>query len=1349
MLFFGSFFSYSQQGYREFIPVEPAILSNTFVKCFLKDRMGFMWMGTADGLMRYDGTNVVHFEHSPEDPYSIPHNTVNVVLEDSLNNLWVGTSQGLSIYERNLDRFLPIDSLIGIQNSLNNRYVTSLVSDRLGRVWIGTHGNGVNVFDPKGMMFTYLDGLDFRTPAPSQYINHLAVINDEIWCGTKGGLKVYKVGTMEPVDVPPIIGRDMRNEQVTQVVKGREGDVMVSTLSGRIISLVPRNGYYFQQDLIPGDLTANGTMKSTLSLVQAENGDVWVGGEFSGLNVIQAKRGGVTRLSQQGENSFPTSSIRAIYEDDEGFVWIGTFNKGAYLLRNNVPNFDDYQKGPFSEAVLRGKNVRGFAEDPVGRVWMAYDELGLVIYDPRTQSLGKPPFPIETLDTNYLTALAFDRNGDLWIGTESRGIFRYSLKSKSISRFELRSNGFGDNNVFSIYEDRRGRIWAGTIGSGLFYYNQSVNQFELLCEEDKPDFITRTSYVSSYAEDADGTFWVGTMYGLYALTPLAAGGYSYRLFLHAPGDSLGLSSSTIQTLFLDERNNLWVGTADNGLNVKRNGSDHFEVFRSKDGLGSNAIRGITTDMHGDLWIAGSRGISKMSMEERSFTNFSQLDGLSSNNFIHNAILRARDGKLFFGNNNGFNAFLPEDMLPNEKPPRLYLTDFKINNQSVLVGAPRSPLKEHISISTSLELTADQRSFVLEYVAVGYGYPNRHQYCYMLEGFDKDWNCAVNNLQATYTNIDPGTYTFLVKASNSDGVWSEDPVRLEIRVLPRIWDTWWARLGYLLVFGALLTFFYKFRMERVKMKSQLQFERMAREREHEISESKTQFFTNVSHELRTPLSLILMPLEGLKDSPKLSKAAMDKVQTAYNSAKKMMGLVNELLEFNKLENGSVKLNLKYGEVIRFLDELMANFRGLAEQKEVAFTLHSDREEIWTWFDADKLEKIMANILSNAFKFTPDSGKITIRVTCRPAKRKSDGGAQWLELQVVDNGIGISASELPFIFNKFFQAKSADAIPNPGTGIGLAFARSLAEQHLGTITAQSIPHERTTFTVQLPLGEAAYREKGLLATELDAASSAAELEEAVSEEKAKRQLLIVEDNDELRMYLVAEFEDEFEVLDAKDGEEGLRLAVDHVPDLVLSDVLMPKMSGLEICRELKSNMKTSHIPVVLLTAKATVDDQVSGIENGADLYITKPFSIRVLKASVVKLIDSRIELFAKFSQEVYLTPSKLAGSKLEEEFLQQVVGYIESNIQDSQLGVDAIADNLNLSRTQVYRKIKALTGKSVVEFIRTVRLKKAIKYMDTKKYSLGEISFLVGFSSPSYFTRSFRETFGKAPSEYIRD
>lgn len=1335
-----------------FVPVESESLSGNFVRCIFKDSRGFMWFGTMNGLIRYDGTDTYTYEYTEGDNKSIPNNRINAIVEDASHNLWIGTAHGLVQYDGEKDSFKDIDSIPGNTNHLISRYISDLCFDRQGKLWIGTHGYGLQIYDPKTYTFTFLDNTGEEKPL-TDYITRLYLVNGSMWVGTKGGLRLFNTQTMLPESLP-VADESLASKETKQIIQDPSGNIWLGLADREIIRLTSNDREYrMSKSVLEQNIYGKGG-DNILTFCFDRVGNLWIGGENSGLNYLDTKTNTITHYESEEDDpkKLPTNSIQFIYRDNAGIIWIGTFDKGAYLIDNNAKKFQTYQNLR-SKGGLNGNNIMSLAEDKDGNIWIASNGGGLYKLDITSNELGEHEMINNKIGTYYLSALLYDSNGALWIGTWGRGVYKINLKTLDVENYSVGSHGFGDNKVLCVYEDERKKMWVGTAGSGLFYFDSMSNQFTLFNDERKVDGVSRTTYVTSIIDGADNTLWIGTLYGLHSFKVEQNNFDEFKVYLKdKPGD---IGSNEILNAHKGVGNELWFGTGDNGISILSSTGSDFRVVRKQDGLHSNTVKGILTDARGNIWVSSNLGLSKYTPATNSFLNFTIGDGLPSNDFNSRACLIAGNGRLYFGTNNGLVAFYPDSILSNPIKPVVYLTDLKIDNRSARIDGEGSPLKKHISLTHDIELPYYQRSFVIDFAANNYGQSSRNQYCYKLEGFDNDWNCVGSNHSATYTNIDPGQYVFLVKASNSDGIESEAPTRLNVTIHQAPWKTWWAILLYVILLTAFIYFLVRVRLERIKIKNQLELERLAREKEHELSESKTQFFTNISHELRTPLSLIFMPLENLISIEELSPTVKERLNTIRTNTDKMSRLVNELMDFNKLESSKLKLRVQQGELVKFITERATVFNDLAEKRNIHFGIHSMVRSIDGWFDFDKLEKILVNVLSNAFKFTSDNGSINVSINTKVAWIDNvHKEARCLELVIVDNGIGISVEELPFIFDKFYQAKSSAKIPNPGTGIGLSLTKGLVELHYGSITVESAPDHETKFRILLPIDRQLYTDEICeIPDYIVAPDNMRPVEKNISSDteavmdQDQPQVLIVEDNDELRRYISMELGQQFNILEAKDGDEGLEIACEKSPDLIISDVMMPIKNGIELCHEIKSNIKTSHIPLVLLTAKTSVDDQVNGIANGADVYITKPFSIRFLVAQVNQIIESRQKLYSRFSQDIYLLPGKVSGSEIDQAFLQKAIDYIIDNLQEAQLGVDSIANLFNLSRMQVYRKIKALTGKSVVDFIKMVRIKQALKLMEAQKYTLSEVAFRTGFNSSSYFTRCFKDQYGKAPSEYL--
>jgi ligand-binding sensor domain-containing protein/signal transduction histidine kinase/DNA-binding response OmpR family regulator len=1346
------------------------------VTCILKDYKGYMWFGTIDGLIRYDGINLYVYENDPDDSTSLSHSAVNALVEDKNNNLWIGTASGLNKYNRDKDNFIHVGSINVNLIRLNDSYISALCSDKKSLLWVGTF-DGVNVYNPeKQLIYHYSYNIDDPNSVSSNRITAIAIDGeDNIWLGTQNGLNLFSdtIEGFRHFCAEQGNRECLSNNNITSLAVDLEGNVWVGTRGGGINKLIKRNGDFLFERFYSNSQTGSLSNNFVLSLNADKRGYLWIGTENGGLNRLQINTGliKVFKVEEGNNHSLSSNSIWALYSDNEDRLWIGTHNKGINVIDENFSKFESFQKNPVNKFSLTDNDVTGFAEDNRGNVWIATDGGGICRFDPETRRFNKILINSEGnnfLANNAIKAILYDSRENLWIGTWAGGIDRLNKNGVKIENYNIETEqGGGNNNILCLYEDSKGNIWTGTAGSGLFKYNTATNKFDQVNCSDRSDILTESAYVSSMLEDSEGSFWVSTLYGMVILKSGPDHKYSCINFSRA-GNSPTLSSNAVEVIFEDREKRLWFGTTDNGLNLFNRKDSTFTVFQRKDGLPSNSIRGILEDDTGFLWIMTNKGITKFHYDSASFVNYDREDGLNSNEFYVRSCLRTKKGEFYLGGENGFNIFYPENIKNNHFIPPVYLTNLKINNITAEIQAENSPLEKNIGETAEVTLNHRQSSFTIDFVALNYTRSARNQFSYKLVGFDGDWNYTGNNRSASYTNIKPGKYVFMVKGSNNDGIWNNTPTSLIINIKPPYWKRWWSILVYILFISGIIAVSLKIWNERVKIKHQLKLEHLAREKEHELNEKNIQFFTSISHEFRTPLSLIIAPLESLI----LSAQSKIKEQLAviYRNAQRLLHLTNNLMDLRKLEEGRPSLKVRNGEIVSFIREVSSYFHADSKRRQINFNVIARESIIHGWFDPDKLETILLNLLSNAFKYTSDNGRIKINVNTidskdievryNPVAKNVNLCNKYVEIAVFDNGRGIIPEELPFVFEKFYQSKLVRNKKDTGTGIGLALTKGLVELHHGFIKAESIPDCETCFTLALPVDPDAYLEdeieseptstlkKNILDVPEKYMTQKNKIEMAESDQRLdKAEVLIVEDNYELRTFLAKELGEEFNIIQAEDGKAGIELAFKNIPDLIVSDILMPQCSGVDLCRIVKTDIRTCHIPVILLTAKTTINDQIEGVKIGADAYITKPFNMQYLYVQIDQLIRSRRKMYAHFSQDVYIMPNKFADNEMDQNFIRKAIDYIVSNMTDNTLDVEGLAAELNLCRSNVYRKIKALTGKTTIEFIRIVRLKQAIKLMEAKKYTLAEIAYLTGFTSPSYFTKSFKDQYGRPPSDYL--
>jgi len=779
----------------------------------------------------------------------------------------------------------------------------------------------------------------------------------------------------------------------------------------------------------------------------------------------------------------------------------------------------------------------------------------------------------------------------------------------------------------------------------------------------------------------------------------------------------------------------------------------FTAFTQDDGLPNDFVYGILADDTGKLWISTNHGLARFDPASEQFDNFEQKDGLQSNEFNSKAYYKNEEGKLFFGGINGITAFLPEEIIPNPHIPPIVFTDMLLTYESIQHGKEGAPLSYSVTESNEVHLNYFENNIAFEFAALDFTSPRKNQYLYKLEGFDKGWVTAGEERRASYTNLPPGTYNFQVIGTNNDGVWNEQGANMKIFIAPPLWKTWWAYLGYGIIFLSIVFFIYRYKTERIKMREALHIKNLENEKLAELDQFKSNFFANISHEFRTPITIILAQVETLMNQME-EEGIHSNLSVIKKSSFQMTKLIDQLLDIARLETSKMSLKQSPGDIVHFLHMLTVSFQSSAESKEISLNFHSEVPELFIPFDRDAVQKIFQNLIANAIKFTPAKGEICVTL--------QKGEQDWVKVQITDNGIGISPEELPHIFNRFYQANHKSTPTGSGFGLGLALVKELVALHEGKVEVESQVQKGTKFTVYLPgkvqPGQAEERIAidaqllNLALTDFEEIKSTPTLpvNERIVPQKKKSTLLVVEDHQELRSYIAKIFSSQFEVIQAANGQEGLAQAIKHIPDLIISDVMMPsmdmpQMDGYELGQRLKTDQRTSHIPLILLTAKAEMPDKIKGLELGIDDYLVKPFHATELKTRVSNLIKIREALQLKYAQSLLPSSSTTNGNSLEDIFLNKVICLIKENLDDEHFSVEVLANEIGMSASQLYRKIKALTGLSTLQLLQRHRLEKATAYLK-EGYSVSEVSYMVGINSPAYFSQLFKKYFGYSPKDF---
>ena len=1295
-------------------------LSNNSVLCITQDSRGFMWFGTLDGLNRYDGYHFKTYKKDPNDPDSISFTYITSIFEDSKGILWIGTGfSGLKRYDIEQDRFIYYRLDVNDSTSISsNHFIEAIYEDRQGRLWIGTM-RGLNQYDAENDRFIrYTNTIDDSSGIRPEYITCiLEDSKDNFWLGTKGGgLLLFDRETRVAVRFKHDPGnrKSINNNYISSIFEDDDGVLWVGTDNGY-------NRLTYSEDEITFEQDKKGIPPK-----------------------ISSKR--VFGLYERiGNSNIRHAILQADYVDNQGNIWIGTLYGGVKFYNSAQDAFHTYKFQPGDTGGLNNRSVMALHERADGNLWIGVDHGGLHLYDRINNSFTHYPLnpekPDDPFDEN-ITDIEEDSYGNLWISTWTQGAYKIEKGTGRSTHYTLEPNNPSSLNcpiLYTIYEDSWKKLWIGTYGKGISLYDRTNDCFIASNKIYK-------HFVRKFYEDSQGNLWVGTNPGLFLFN---RDSLTFREWLRDPNDKNSLSNHWIATLFEDSRNNLWIGTFC-GLNRFDRENDIFEAYTMKDGLPDNNITGILEDNKGHLWLSTHFGLSKFDPVNKTFQNFDVNDGLQGDQFNPNACVKTQTGELIFGGTNGFTLFHPDSIKNIENIPPVVITDFQIFNETVRPGDLKSPLQKAVNLTDVIKLSHFQHSISFEFAVLDFINPKNNKYKYILEGLNKNWIVTdADHRVATFTNLDPGEYVFRVIGANNKGIWNTTGVSIKIIITPPWYQTVWAYIIYVLFAIALVYVVWQAQLRKIHLRNELKMKQFETGKLQELDQLKSRFFANISHEIRTPLTLILSPLEQLLSET--SKETRKKyLQIMHRNSQQLLRMINQLLDFSKLEAGRMFLKAKEENLIPLLRGITYSFSSLAERKQISLTFRCDQDTIPAMVDRDKLEKIMTNLLSNAFKFTDNGGKISVLLSLVSYDQR-------IEIQVKDTGKGIAAKDLDHIFDRYYQAHEEDG--QAGTGIGLALVKELVEIHHGRISVQSETGKGSSFIIHLPIGKDDFRSDEII---MDGKTEAFQIEPVQEKspvkstrkatDSSKKNLpivLIVDDTEDVRTYIRGFLESDYQMNEALDGEDGFQNAIETIPDLVISDVMMPKMDGFQLCGKIKTDERTSHIPVILLTARASEGSKLQGLETGADDYLVKPFNARELKVRIYNLIEQRRKLRERFTREINLSPKEIAVTSADERFLERAIAIIENNMNEPGFGVELLGNQIGLSHSQLHRKIRALTNHSPVELIRLFRLKRAASLLRQKTGNITEIAYEVGFNNPAYFAECFRKQYGRSPSEYAKE
>ncbi len=1339
-------------------------LSHNYVSCFLKDSRGFVWIGTSSGLNRFDGYAVKIFKNNLRDTSSISNNNISSLYEDPDGRIWINSTTGtteVNIYDPIAEVFEHKNNVHLKQYGIPEGRIFDIIPDSQHQFWFLHYEKGLFRYSARSKKSGEIRYASKDSLNGESRISYLTEDRKgKIWI-------IQENGILKRID--PVSGAvEFSNSFLKSLYRNKESAFKISRDSeGNFWIFLSNSNYgvfYYNVehnsfrhfDEKSTDLRLNNNI--VRGIAQDNQGNIWIATDHGGLNIIDAKRQSIRyQLHQPSDDkSLHQNSINAMYKDRDGIIWLGSFKEGVAYYHESIVRFPLYRHEPTNRASISYHDINRFVEDDKGNLWLGANGGGLIHFDREKNTfrnyLHNSNDPT-SLSSNVIVGMAYGKDGRLWLGTYFGGLNEFDGKTFKHYRHNPHNpQSIADESVWEILEDSRHNLWIGTLRAGLDVLDLSTKTFRHYRNGDENS--VHTNYVAALLEDTKGNIWVGTGFGIDVFERETG---RFLHYINDPKDPQSLSNNNVMWVHEDSRHLIWLGTQE-GLNMFDPATKKFLVLREENGLPHNTILTILEDDKGMLWLSTSNGISNLILTKNdspegyafSFKNYDESDGLQGRQFNENAAFKTSKGELIFGGGNGFTIFKPSDIKINTQKPNVVISDFQLFNKSVKTGEvinERMILPQSIHATSVIELLHDQNVFSIEFAALSFIHPQKAEYKYILEGFDKDWITTHGNARkATYTNLDPGDYVFKVKAANSDGIWNDQVVSLKINILTPFYKTATAFVLYFFFMLGVLFLTRKLIQKRERLKFVIEQERQEAQRMHEMDLMKIRFFTNISHEFRTPLSLILTPLEKIITTNSHPESH-HQLQLIFRNARRLLNLVNQLLDFRKLEVQEIKFNPSEGDIIKFIQDTVLSFSDISEKKSIALVFQSEVPLLETIFDQDKLEKILFNLLSNAFKFTPEKGTITVGVSMV----QKEEGVKWLQIKVADTGIGIAKEKQEQIFERFFQADLPKSVINQGTGIGLSIAKEFVRSHEGTIEVTSEPDKGSVFIVSIPIKEivsAAFRDSSNEHVLLQETSSVVVEEPSfdTDHKKSKTTLLLVEDNEDFRFYLKDNLKQNYHVLEAADGEQGLKMVQTHLPDLIVSDVMMPLMDGLELCRRVRADHHLSHIPIILLTARISEEQKMEGFETGADDYITKPFNVEILQTRIRNLIHRR-ELFQKdFRKQIEVKASDMQITSMDEKLIQKAIKAVEDHIADPDFSVEDLSRELGMSRVYLYKKLLALTGKAPLDFIRTIRLQQAAQLLEKSQLNISEIAYKVGFNNPKYFAKCFKEEYDMLPSAY---
>ena len=1310
-------------------------LSNNYVVSIAQDKQGFLWFATEEGLNKFDGTRfITYLKNEDLTRQGITGNELNCLLDDPQDSiLWIGTQRaGLNAYDYVNNTFLCYRHDDENPESLITDDVTKIVAATDGNLWITTYWRGVDYFDKKAGKFIHYN---------TQTVPGLA--SDNIWSVVDGGDgKLYMGHVHHGFSVLSLKDKKVKNfmydpedpvslpgNGVTCIYKDLSGNIWLGTDRGlALFNPEAENFIHFHH-------SEDGVPHTVFDIRQFDGNKLWIAMEFGGIAILDLTQRMFLSPDQvrfqyikegDDEYSLSNSTVRCLFQDSFKNVWAGMWGGGINFLSHESSYFNVYSYSPIqhSGSSLNNKTASSVCVARDGKLWIGTDGGGINVFD-KGKRVAVYKEETGDLTDNSIQAALCDSEGNLWFGSFMGGVDFYDVKKKSFHQIFPKDKTGED--VRALYEDAE-YVWIGT--------SNGIYKVRLHDKGIADHYTVENNLVRCISKDNLNRLWIGTFGG--GLGVFDEHFQCVKLF----NVTSLFPSNTINTVYMDSQNRMWIGTGEGLVCFPSSQSWDYKVYRSEEGLSNVHIRAITEDNHGNIWVSTNKGISCYIAVKNSFYNYGRWDGVPIVGFMSGSVTHDYDGNIYFGSLNGLCRFNPEMVLAKREAPSAIMTGLRI---FVPISERKSEEKMiELHGCPAVRLSYMQNNFSVTFNIQNYALADQVEYAYMLKGLENSWYTVTDPNNVTFRNIPPGNYCFQVKTRIRNQEWADEIASLDIRIDPPVWLTWWAKLFYILSGVSVLYFILHAYKKKLDMESLYELEKKNHEQEQELNNERLRYYTNITHELRTPLTLILGPLEDMQKSNSLSGKDSQKISVIHQSAIRLLNLINQILEFRKTETQNKKLCVSRDNLAALVHEIGLKYKELNRKPEIDFCLEIEQEDMSLFFDKEVVTIILDNLISNAIKYT-EKGTITLGL-----HQVVRNNIHHTEISVSDTGFGIAPDALPHIFDRYYQEGSEHQAS--GTGIGLALVKNLVVLHEGEIRVESSLNVGSTFYVSLLTDNTYPHVLHADSTEKTSDEKDEKEENIEPVHSGKRILLIVEDNRDICDYIVESFSDDFEVRTAANGEQGLEQALGCIPDIIVSDIMMPVMNGIVMCRKLKEDLRTSHIPIILLTAKDSLQDKEEGYQVGADSYLTKPFSATLLHSRIHNLLESRKLLAERFNTNSILIDKRAAVTesmnKLDNEFLEKINKLIEDRLSSEKIDIGYLSDAMCMSNSTLYRKMKALTGLSTNEYIRKIKMQYAERLLLEGKYNISEVAFKVGINSTVYFRQCFKDEFGMAPSDYLK-